>query len=259
MNRARLEGPLRVGLFATCLVDLFRPSVGFAAVKLLEGAGCVVEVPSQTCCGQPAFNSGDRATARALAGQVIDAFAHLDYVVIPSGSCGGMVARHYPELYADDPNLGPKARALAAKTFELVSFLTDVLGITSVDAVFDGAVTYHDACSGLRELGIRQQPRTLLSSVRGLELVELKDADVCCGFGGTFAVKYGEISNSIVERKAARVVETGAPVLVAGDLGCLFNIAGKLSRNKSTIEVRHIAEILAGMTDTPPIGAAADH
>jgi L-lactate dehydrogenase complex protein LldE len=259
MKRARLEGHPRVGLFATCLVDLFRPSVGFAAVKLLEGAGCVVEVPSQTCCGQPAFNSGDRATARALATQLIDAFSHCDYVVIPSGSCGGMVSSHYPELFADDPNLGPKARALAAKTFELVSFLTDVLGLTSVDAVFDGAVTYHDACSGLRELGIHDQPRRLLSSVRGLDLVELKDADVCCGFGGTFAVKYGEISNSIVERKAARVVESGAPVLVAGDLGCLFNIAGKLSRNKSTIEVRHIAEILAGMTDTPPIGAGPDH
>jgi L-lactate dehydrogenase complex protein LldE len=240
-------------------VDLFRPSVGFAAVKLLEGAGCLVEVPSQTCCGQPAFNSGDRATAVALAEQMIDAFAHLDYVVVPSGSCGGMIARHYPELFADDPNLGPKARALAAKTFELVSFLTDVLGLTAVDAVFDGTVTYHDACSGLRELGIHDQPRKLLSSVRGLDLVELKDADVCCGFGGTFAVKYGEISNSIVERKAARVVESGAPVLVAGDLGCLFNIAGKLSRNKSTIEVRHIAEILAGMTDSAPIGAGTDH
>ncbi len=259
MRRERLEGPPRVGLFATCLVDLFRPSVGFAAVKLLEGAGCLVEVPSQTCCGQPAFNSGDRATAVALAEQMIDAFAHLDYVVVPSGSCGGMIARHYPELFADDPNLGPKARALAAKTFELVSFLTDVLGLTAVDAVFDGTVTYHDACSGLRELGIHDQPRKLLSSVRGLDLVELKDADVCCGFGGTFAVKYGEISNSIVERKAARVVESGAPVLVAGDLGCLFNIAGKLSRNKSTIEVRHIAEILAGMTDSAPIGAGTDH
>jgi L-lactate dehydrogenase complex protein LldE len=257
MNR-RPEGHPRVGLFATCLVDLFRPSVGFAAVKLLEDAGCVVEVPPQTCCGQPAFNSGDRDTARALATQVIDAFHAYDYVVIPSGSCGGMAITHYPELFEDDPNLGPGARAFAAKTYELVSFLTDVLGVTRVEATFDQPVTYHDACSGLRELGVREQPRKLLRTVKGLDLVELKDADVCCGFGGTFAVKYGEISNSIVERKVTRVVESGAPVLVAGDLGCLMNIAGKLSRQKSNIEVRHVAEILAGMTDEAPIGAAQD-
>ncbi len=248
----------RVGLFATCLVDLFRPSVGFAAVKLLEDAGCIVEVPAQTCCGQPAFNSGDRATARALARQVIEAFRSFDYVVIPSGSCGGMAVTHYPELFADDPNLGPEARSFAAKTHELVSFLTDVLGVQAVDATYDHAVTYHDGCSGLRELGIRDQPRRLLATVRGLDLVELVDADVCCGFGGTFAVKYGEISNSIVERKADRVTESGAPVLVAGDLGCLFNIAGKLSRRKSAVEVRHVAEILAGMTEAAPIGAAQE-
>ena len=258
MKRDKPPATPRVGLFATCLVDLFRPSVGFAAAKLLEDAGCIVEVPSQTCCGQPAFNSGDRATARALAMQAIDAFQPYDYVVIPSGSCGGMAITHYPELFEDDPNLGPRARAFAAKTHELVSFLTDVLGLDRVDAAYDRAVTYHDACSGLRELGIREQPRKLLASVRGLDLVELKDADVCCGFGGTFAVKYGEISNAIVERKATRVVESGAPVLVSGDLGCLLNIAGKLSRQKSTVEVRHVAEILAGMTEAAPIGVAQD-
>ena len=247
--------PPRVALFATCLVDLFRPSVGFAAVKLLEDAGCRVEVPSQTCCGQPAFNAGDRTTARALAAQVIRAFSHVDYVVVPSGSCGGMIAKHYPELFADDPNMAPRAQALAAKTFELVSFLTDVLGVTRVDAVFDAPVTYHDACSGLRELGIRDQPRRLLATVRGLDLVELREADTCCGFGGTFAVKYGELSNAIVDRKADRVVESGAPTLVAGDLGCLMTMAGKLSRRGSPVAVRHVAEILAGMTDTPPIGA----
>ncbi len=250
---------LRVGLLVTCLVDLFRPSIGFAAVKLLEDAGCVVEVPSQTCCGQPAYNSGDRTTARALASQMIEAFRGFDYVVVPSGSCGGMVIKHYPDLFADDPNMVPRARALADKTHELVSFLTDVLGVTRVEAVFDGAVTYHDGCSGLRELGVKAQPRRLLATVRGLDLVELKDADVCCGFGGTFAVKYGEISNAIVDRKADRVVESGAPTLVAGELGCLLNMAGKLSRRGATMEVRHVAEILAGMVDVPPIGAPKDH
>jgi L-lactate dehydrogenase complex protein LldE len=249
----------RVGLFATCLVDLFRPSVGFATVKLLEDAGCIVEVPSQTCCGQPAFNSGDRDTTRALAVQMMDAFQGFDYVVVPSGSCGGMIAKHYPELFADDPNLAPRAQAMADKTFELVSFLTDVMGVTRVDAVFDGSITYHDSCSGLRELGIREQPRRLLETVRGLDLVELKDADVCCGFGGTFAVKYGELSGAIVDRKADRVVESGARTLVAGDLGCLLNMAGKLSRRGITTEVRHVAEILAGMTDAPSIGAPQDH
>ncbi len=249
------RAPVRVGLFVTCLVDLFRPSVGFAAVKLLRDAGCVVEVPSQTCCGQPAYNSGDRATARALAAQAMEAFAPFDYVVVPSGSCGGMLARHVPELFRDDPNLAPRAEAFAAKTHELVSFLTDVLGVTSVEAVFDGAVTYHDACSGLRELGVRAQPRRLLATVRGLDLVEMTNTDVCCGFGGTFAVKYGELSNSIVDRKADSIVESGARTVLAGDLGCLMNMAGKLSRRGAATEVRHVAEVLAGMTGLPPIGA----
>ena len=248
----------RVGLLVTCLVDLMRPSVGFAAVKLLEDAGCIVDVPSQTCCGQPAFNSGDRATARKLAQKIVDAFAGFDYVVVPSGSCGGTVVRHYPELFADDPGLSQKARALADKTHELVSFLTDVMGVSDVTARFDGTVTYHDSCSGLRELGIREQPRRLLQSVLGLDLIEMTDADVCCGFGGTFAVKYGEISNAIVERKADKIVESGARTIVAGDLGCLLNMAGKLSRRGSPTEVRHVAEILAGMTDVPAIGAPGE-
>jgi L-lactate dehydrogenase complex protein LldE len=246
--------PLRVALFATCLVDLIRPSVGFAAVKLLEDAGCAVEVPVQTCCGQPAFNSGDRETAKALALQVIDAFSRFDYVVVPSGSCGGMIAKHFPELFADDPNLAPRAAALAAKTHELVSFLTDVLGIERVNARYVGSVTYHDSCSGLRELGIRSQPRRLLEAMEGLTLVELRDADVCCGFGGTFAVKYGEISDRIVDKKADAIEESGATTLLAGDLGCLMNMAGKLLRRGANVEVRHVAEVLAGMTDAPPIG-----
>ncbi len=259
MKQARSAKP-RVGLFITCLVDLIRPSVGFAAVKLLEDAGCVVEVPVQTCCGQPAFNSGDRGTARELAERTIEAFRGLDYVVAPSGSCAGMI-RHFPELFADDPNWIPKANALAARTFELTSFLVDVLGVTKVDATFQGAVTYHDSCSGLRELGVRRQPRQLLTSVEGLTLVEMQDSDVCCGFGGTFSVKYSDISGAIVSEKVGNIVAAGVPTVLAGDLGCLMNMAGKLSRDGQPVAVRHVAEVLAGMTDEAPIGlpkAAAD-
>jgi L-lactate dehydrogenase complex protein LldE len=256
MSLAPRPGRPRVGLFVTCLVDLMRPSVGFAAVKLLEDAGCVVEVPSQTCCGQPAFNSGDRATATDLASAVIAAFESCDYVVAPSGSCAGMIKRHFPELFAHDPNLALRAEALAEKTYELTSFLVDVMGVTGVDARFDGTVTYHDSCSGLRELGVKRQPRQLLASVEGLELTEMVENEVCCGFGGTFAVKYGEISNAIVEKKAEHVVRSGAHTLLAGDLGCLMNMAGKLAREGQAVEVRHVAEVLAGLTDEPPIGAA---
>lgn len=245
----------RVGLFVTCLVDLMRPSIGFAAVKLLEDAGCTVEVPVQTCCGQPAYNSGDRATTRALAEQTIGAFADFDYVVAPSGSCAGMIKAHYPELFHDDPNWLPQANRLAGKTYELVSFLVDVLGVTKVDARYDGRVTYHDSCSGLRELGVQRQPRRLLASVEGLTLVEMKENDVCCGFGGTFAVKYGDISNAIVEKKAENIEASGAGTLLAGDLGCLMNMAGKLARQGKPIEVRHVAEVLAGMADEPAIAA----
>jgi L-lactate dehydrogenase complex protein LldE len=211
-------------------------------------------VPVQTCCGQPAYNSGDRGTTRDLAERMIDAFRGYDYVVAPSGSCAGMVRTHYPELFADDPNWLPKANALGARTYELTSFLVDVLGVSEVNAAFDGAVTYHDSCSGLRELGVRAQPRKLLKSVDGLDLVELNDSDVCCGFGGTFAVKYADISNAIVADKAKNIAESGAPTVLAGDLGCLMNIAGKLSREGRPVAVRHVAEVLAGMTEEPPIG-----
>lgn len=244
----------RVGLFVTCLVDLIRPSIGFAAVKLLEDAGCSVQVPAQTCCGQPAFNSGDRVTARAIASQIIAAFKDFDYVVAPSGSCAGMIRVHLPELFADDPNLVGEARELAGKTYELVSFLVDIIKIEQVRARFEGTVTYHDSCSGLRELGISGQPRKLLSGMQGLTLTELEDRDVCCGFGGTFAVKYGDISDAIVTEKARKVKASGARTLLAGDLGCLMNIAGKLSRLGEEVAVRHVAEILAGMTAEPPIG-----
>jgi L-lactate dehydrogenase complex protein LldE len=248
---------MRVGLFVTCLVDLVRPSVGFAAVKLLEDAGCTVEVPLQSCCGQPAFNSGDRATTRNIAEQVIVAFAPYDYVVAPSGSCAGMLKLHYPELFRGDPNWGPRADAFAAKTYELVSFLVNVCGMKRVNARLAATATYHDACSGLRELGVRSEPRRLLATVAGLKLAEMRDADVCCGFGGTFCVKYPEISAAIVAKKAANIVATSADLLLAGDLGCLMNMAGKLQRDGAAIEVRHIAEVLAGMTEEPAIGMPA--
>jgi L-lactate dehydrogenase complex protein LldE len=247
--------PFRVALFVTCLVDLFRPSVGFAAVKLLEDAGCVVEVPeAQSCCGQPAYNSGDRADAQAIARQVIAAFSRYDYVVVPSGSCGGMIKTHYPALFPDDPPMAERAKALASRTYELVSFLADVLKRDQVDARYAGTVTYHDACSGLRELGVKEQPRRLLRSVAGLTIKEMATPEVCCGFGGTFCVKYPEISDKMVSDKAADIAATGADTLLCGDMGCLLNMAGKLSRLGKPISVRHVAEVLADMTEaTPPI------
>ncbi len=246
----------RVALFVTCLVDLHRPTVGFAAIKLLEQAGCQVEVPlAQTCCGQPAYNSGDRGTARDLGRAVLEAFGGYDYVVVPSGSCGGQIAHHLPHLFDDDPNLRTRADVLGARTYELVSFLTDVLGVESVGATYAGLATYHDSCSGLRELGIKAQPRTLLRTVAGLELREMADPDVCCGFGGTFCVKYPDISTRMVSDKTADIVATGADTLLAGDMGCLLNMAGRLTRQGSGVRVRHVAEVLAGMTDeVPPIG-----
>ncbi len=256
---AASSGPIRksqprVGLFVTCLVDIIRPSVGFAAVKLLEDAGCKVIVPSQTCCGQPAYNAGDRATAKALARQAIDAFEDCDYVVAPSGSCGGMLAKHYPGLFAGEPELAIRAERFAEKSHELVSFLVDVLGVEKVAARYDGVVAYHDSCAGLRELGVKAQPRRLLAGVEGLTLVELNEAETCCGFGGLFAAKYGELSNAIVSRKADDIRGAKADTVLAGDLGCLMNMAGRLQREGSAVVARHVAEVLAGMAHGPAIG-----
>jgi L-lactate dehydrogenase complex protein LldE len=245
----------RVALFVTCLVDMFRPSVGFGAVKLLEDAGCEVHVPeAQTCCGQPAWNSGDRETAKAIAAQVIAAFEGYDYVVVPSGSCGGTIAKDYPEMFDKTDPMRARAEAMAAKTHEIVSFLADVRGVTGVTARLDGSCTYHDSCSGLRSLGIHDQPRALLASVEGLELREMHEANVCCGFGGTFCVKYPEVSGLMVGDKTRNAADTGADLLLAGDLGCLMNMAGKMSREGRPMKARHIVEVLAGMTDIPAIG-----
>ena len=245
-----------VALFVTCLVDLFRPSVGFAAAKLIEQSGCRVEVPSaQACCGQPGYNSGDRKSARAIAKGVIAAFEGYDYVVAPSGSCGGMIAKHYPELLAGDSAWQPRAAALAAKTHELISFLVDVRGMTAVDSRLEAVCAYHDSCSSLREMKVRAQPRRLLQSVEGLALRELDTPEVCCGFGGAFCVKYPEISNAMVADKMADIARTGADTVLAGDMGCLMNIAGKLSREGSAIRAWHVAEVLAGI-EAPPIAQA---
>lgn len=256
MNLNLNTRPPIVGLFVTCLVDTVRLGIGFAAAKLIEDSGCEVEVPRQTCCGQPAFNSGDRTTTRALAEQVIAAFETFDYVVVPSGSCAGMIKSHYPELFVGEPDWMPRVERFCAKVFELMSFLVDVRGMTKVEAAYDGTATYHDSCSGLRELGVKAQPRLLLKSVEGLELTEMADPDICCGFGGTFCVKYPDVSNVIVEKKAANVIASGADTLLAGDLGCLMNMAGKLQRMGRSVAVRHVAEVLAGQGGEPAIGEA---
>lgn len=244
-----------VGLFATCLVDLFRPNVGFAAIKLLEDAGCVVSVPEQqTCCGQPAYNSGDAADAREIAKQVIAAFEEFDYVVGPSGSCMGMIRSHYPQLFPTDAGWRGRADRLAEKSHELLSFLRDVMGVDDLNARYEETVTYHDSCSGLREMGVKAQPRALLDKVGGLKLKEMNESEVCCGFGGTFCVKYPKISERMVADKVSYIAETGATTLLGGDLGCLLNMAGRLKREKSPVKVYHAAEVLADLTDVPSIG-----
>lgn len=245
----------RVGLFVTCLVDLFRPGIGFAALRLLERAGCEVEVPrAQTCCGQPAFNSGDNESARRIARQVIETFEPYEYVVGPSGSCMATIRHHYRDLFEDEPEWLERANRFGERSHELLSFLTDVMGMSDVDAEYRGVAAYHDSCSGLRELGIKRQPRRLLDSVRGFELSEMNGSEVCCGFGGTFCVKYPEISTRMVSDKVASVEASGADTLVGGDLGCLMNISGRLTRLGKTVKVYHAAEILAGMADGPGIG-----
>jgi len=244
----------RVALFVTCLVDLHRPSIAFASIALLEAAGCSVEVPrAQTCCGQPAYNAGDRTTARDLARGILTAFTAYDYVVVPSGSCAGMLSKHLPHLFDDDPNLRAQADALAAKTFELTAFLTDILHFSPKPKPLPVTATYHDSCAGLRELGVKSQPRALLAQIPGLTVTEMTDPELCCGFGGTFCVKYPDISTRMVSDKIADIQSTNATLLLAGDLGCLLNIAGRLSRENLTMEVRHIAEVLAGTTE-PAIG-----
>ncbi|MBU3031767.1 (Fe-S)-binding protein [Paracoccus marinaquae] len=248
----------RVGLFVTCLVDAIRPQIGFAAIQLLEEAGCIVEVPAaQTCCGQPALNSGDDADAAHLARQTIAAFEGLDHVVLPSGSCAATMVHGYPELLADDPDWAARARAFAARTHEITSFLVDVMGYRPQGRRLDASATYHDSCSGLRDLGVAAQPRAMLAEIEGLQMHGLEGNDVCCGFGGTFCVKYAPISNAIVTEKAEAVERSGADLLLGGDLGCLMNMAGKLHRRGARTRCFHTVEVLAGLADGPAIGEEA--
>ena len=239
---------MRVALFVTCLVDLMRPRIGFAALKLLQAAGCDVTVPrTQTCCGQPAYNAGDRADALAIARKVLEEFSGFDYVVAPSGSCAGNIRTHYPDLFRDAPAELERAQALCARTYELTDFLVNVVRLERVPGAFRGSVTYHDSCSGLRELGVKAQPRALLAKVPGLALREMAECEACCGFGGLFSVKYGDIATHIAERKCAHVAATGADALVLGDLGCMLHIEGRMRRRgDDRTRVLHVAEVLAG-------------
>jgi L-lactate dehydrogenase complex protein LldE len=238
----------RVGLFVTCLVDVMRPSIGFAALRLLEEAGCDVSVPAaQTCCGQPGYNSGDRPAAQALALKFLREYRDYEYVVVPSGSCAGMIRAHYAELLSELPEARAEAERLGARTHELTDFLVTVMGMERVPGQFEGAITYHDSCSGLRELGVKAQPRRLLAKVPGLTVKEMATPEYCCGFGGTFSVKYGEISGRIADRKCDDIAATGCAAVVLGDLGCMLNIEGRLRRRGDRqTRVYHVAEVLAG-------------
>jgi L-lactate dehydrogenase complex protein LldE len=239
---------MRVGFFVTCLVDLMRPSIGFAALRLLEAGGAEVFVPpTQTCCGQPAYNSGDRADTIALARKLVAEFEDCDYLVSPSGSCSGMIKTHYAELFADDPPMRARVQRLAARTYELTDFLASVQKLESVPGTFAGKVTYHDCCAGLREMGVKTQPRTLLGRMPGVQLTEMAENETCCGFGGTFSIKFGEISARLADNKCQHVLASGADALVMGDLGCMLNVEGRLRRCGDTkTKVLHVAEVLAG-------------
>jgi L-lactate dehydrogenase complex protein LldE len=242
---------MRVGLFVTCLVDSMRPQIGFAAIRLLEAAGCEVIVPeTQTCCGQPGYNSGDSKSAKALALKFLAEFEGFDYVVLPSGSCAGMIRVHYPELFKDDAELLERFASVGSRTFELTDFLHSIAKLEKMPGTFKGRLTYHDSCSGLRELDIYEQPRALLAKMPGIDLNEMVESTTCCGFGGTFSVKYGELSTRMSDNKCRHIAETHAPAIAGGDLGCLLNIEGRLRRNGDhATRVLHIAQILAGKED----------
>jgi len=239
--------PRRVTLFIQCIIDSCFPDAAWAMVRVLEKQGVeLVHPKEQTCCGQPAFNAGYRQEAARLAERFLDIFEDAEVIVCPSGSCVNMVRHHYAELFAHDPRLLARSAKVAAKIYEFTEFLVDVLGVTDVGAAWNGQVTYHESCHLLRGLGVSDQPRTLLKNVRGLELVEMDRADECCGFGGTFSVKYPEISEALLETKLANIQATGAGTVVGCDMGCLMHMQGMIKRRGLPIEVRHIAEILGG-------------
>jgi L-lactate dehydrogenase complex protein LldE len=252
------ERPTRVQLLVTCLVDQFFPDTGMAVVTLLERLGLRVEVPaSQTCCGQPAFNAGFTDEARAMAKHTIDVLSVSDApVVIPSGSCGDMVIHQYATLLQDDPIYGPKAHALDARTYELTQFLVDVLGVTDVGAAAAGRVTYHACCHGLRGLNIKHQPLQLLEAVRGVERCPLDESEVCCGFGGLFAIKMADISSAMLGRKLDCIDATAADTVIVTDVSCAMHMNGGLHRRGSRTRVKHLAELLASTTSGPGGGAS---
>jgi L-lactate dehydrogenase complex protein LldE len=237
---------MKVSLFITCLVDQFFPEVGMSMVSVLRRLGVEVDFPTaQTCCGQPAFNSGFSSEARELARRFIGIFENSEYIVAPSGSCTSMVRVFYKELFNDDPEWQKRAESLASRTYEFTEFVVDILGVDDVGASYRGKVALHQSCHLLRELNVRTEPQRLLKSVKGIELVELERSDACCGFGGLFSIKYPEISSGILEDKIGSVEKSGADVLVACDVGCLMHIAGGLSRQDKATRTMHIAELLA--------------
>lgn len=238
---------MRVALFITCLVDQLWPSIGTSAVEVLRRANCeVVFDERQTCCGQPAFNTGYRSDARKLAKRFIEIFedGQVDAIVSPSGSCTAMV-HHFQELFVDEEEWRERAGRIAERTHEFGSFLVNVLGVTDVGASFQGRVTWHDACHGLRDLNIREEPRQLLRQVRGAEFVELSNAEACCGFGGTFSIKYPEISVAILDEKIEAIERANVRAVVSADASCLMQIGGRLTRKNSPVRVMHLAELLA--------------
>ncbi|WP_138753210.1 (Fe-S)-binding protein [Paenibacillus sinopodophylli] len=235
---------MKVSLFITCLSDALYPRVGEAMVRLLAKYGVSLQFPTvQTCCGQPAFNSGYWKEARESAKTILDAFEDSDFVISPSGSCTGMI-HHYPKLFEDDPIMLERANRLQSKSFEFTQFMVQVLGVTDVGASFPHKVTYHPSCHGSRILGVKAEPLALIQKVRGLELVPLPFAEDCCGFGGTFAVKMADISGAMVTEKVDHVLETEAEVLVGLDMACLLNIAGNLRYRNEPVRVMHLAELL---------------
>ena len=237
----------KVSLFIQCLVDTMFPETGEAMITVFDRLGVPYDYPvGQTCCGQPAFNSGYKHDAAAAAKHFIDIFENAEVIVCPSGSCVHMVRHHYPELFSDDPSMHSRALAIGAKTYELTQYLVDELGIEDVGSDFSGTVTYHDSCHLSRGLGIVEQPRTLLKNIPGLELIEMKDSDTCCGFGGTFSINYPEISIAMADEKIDNILATNAGTVTGCDISCLMNILGRISRRKEQVQVLHIAEILAG-------------
>ena len=241
---------MKVSLFVTCLVDQLWSSVGTSTVEILRRVGCEVEFDGrQTCCGQPAFNTGYRDEARKVAERFITIFeeSKADAIVSPSGSCTAMV-HHFSELFHDNDDWRRRATAIAERTHELSSFLVRVLKVQDVGASWSGRLTWHDACHGLRDLNQKTEPRSLIRNVRGVEFIELENADACCGFGGTFSVKYPEISVAILDQKIEAIERAGVQAVVAGDASCLMQIGGRLSRKGSTVRVMHLAELLASQT-----------